>query len=310
MTYFDTSLRRLLAATLFAAMPAFAFAQPLATQTLVVDDGSSENTIGDNGQFIWFNRFTPPPTDYPLEITSVQVVFGSTGVSVGAAIDIYFFEDTDGDGDPGTGAVMLGMASETVQFNDNATFSMYSVAPVRYETPGDVLIGVVNRSGFEGNADFPAAIDQGTPQVRSWVGTWFAGDVPATPTFPADEQWGTIDSFGFPGNWMIRATYEEMVVAIEPGPDGQPRTHYLSNAYPNPFNPQANITLEVAEQQIVRIAVFDALGHEVATLFSGTLSAGPAHAFTIDGAGLPSGIYVVRVTGELFTVTRRVTLMK
>ena len=86
-----------------------------------------------------------------------------------------------------------------------------------FETAGDVLIGVVNRAGFEGNNDFPAAIDQGASQVRSWVGTWLAGDVPATPTFPADEQWGTIDDFGLPGNWMVRATYEEMAVAIEPG---------------------------------------------------------------------------------------------
>ncbi len=96
----------------------------------------------------------------------------------------------------------------------------------------------------------------------------------------------------------------------ENGPDGLPGTHNLSSAYPNPFNPQANFTLEVAEQQSVRIAVYDALGREVATLFNGTLTAGPAHEFTIDGAGLPSGIYVVRATGEQFTDALSVTLLK
>ncbi len=99
-------------------------------------------------------------------------------------------------------------------------------------------------------------------------------------------------------------------VAIEPGPDGLPGTHNLSTVYPNPFNPQANFTLEVAEQQNVRIAVYDALGREVATLFNGSLNAGTEHAFTIDGAGLPSGIYMVRAIGEQFTDVRQVTLMK
>ncbi|MDX1407439.1 MAG: T9SS type A sorting domain-containing protein [Saprospiraceae bacterium] len=101
-----------------------------------------------------------------------------------------------------------------------------------------------------------------------------------------------------------------VAVAIEPGPDGVPGTHNLSTVYPNPFNPQARFTLEVAEQQDVRIAVYDVLGREVATLYSGTLTAGPAHEFTIDGAGLPSGSYVIRAFGEHFSDTRSVTLMK
>ena len=89
-----------------------------------------------------------------------------------------------------------------------------------------------------------------------------------------------------------------------------PQDYLLSAPYPNPFNPQTNFTLEVAEHQSVRIAVYDALGREVATLFNGTLTAGTEHAFVIDGAGLPSGVYMVRATGEQFTAVRRVTLMK
>ena len=110
---------------------------------------------------------------------------------------------------------------------------------------------------------------------------------------------------------FVREVWDAVhTVAIEPGPDGLPGTHNLSAVYPNPFNPQANFTLEVAEQQSVRIAVYDALGREVATLFNGTLTAGTEHAFVIDGAGLPSGVYMVRATGEQFTDVRRVTLMK
>ena len=102
----------------------------------------------------------------------------------------------------------------------------------------------------------------------------------------------------------------QIVTAIEPGPDGTPGTHNLSAVYPNPFNPQARFTLEVAEQQNVNISVFDALGRQVALLHDGALGAGTTHQFRIDGANLPSGVYVVRAIGERFTDVRQMTLAK
>jgi uncharacterized repeat protein (TIGR01451 family) len=173
---------------------------------LTIDDGSSEDFIGDGGQFIWINRFTPAPGDFPFALTEVQAVFGTTMVTVGGAIDIVFHEDTDGDNDPGTGAVFLDSFSSTVQVADGATFNVYAIdPPVTFCGPGDVLVGVINRYGFEGFNDFPAGLDQTATQGRSWAATYLSGNAPAQPSYPADEQWGTIDSFGFPGNWVVRA---------------------------------------------------------------------------------------------------------
>ncbi|MCB1033615.1 MAG: DUF11 domain-containing protein [Acidobacteria bacterium] len=172
---------------------------------LVIDDGGGENSIGDNGQFIWINRFTPAPAQFPFAMTEVQAVFGMTMVTVGGAVDIVFHEDTDGDNDPGTGAVFRGVTAGTVQAADNATFSVYPInPPLAFCGPGDVLIGVINRYGSEGFNDFPARLDQTASQGRSWAASYLAGDAPAQPFYPADEQWGTIDSFGFPGNWIVR----------------------------------------------------------------------------------------------------------
>lgn len=174
---------------------------------LILDDGTAENQIGDVGQFIWINRFTPSPADFPFQLEEVQVAFGNNMVPLGGAIEIVIHEDTDGDNDPGTGASFLASYTDTVQANDGATFSVYALAPPLVLTgPGDVLIGIINRYGFEGNNDFPANLDQTASQGRSWAATYLAGDVPANPTYPADEQWGTIDSFGFPGNWIVRAS--------------------------------------------------------------------------------------------------------
>ncbi|GAB4183930.1 MAG: hypothetical protein Tsb002_06410 [Wenzhouxiangellaceae bacterium] len=177
------------------------------TVSLVLDDGGAETFIGDSGQFIWLNRFTPAAAEFPFQVEEIQVLLGTTLVTVGDPIQLLVYADTDGDGDPGTGAVLQGEFTDTVQFNDGVSFNVYTVpTPIRVDGPGDVLIAAVNRVGAEGTDDFPAAIDTTSSAGRSWVGSYLAGDVPAMPALPADEQWGTIDSFGFPGNWAIRAS--------------------------------------------------------------------------------------------------------
>ncbi|MFQ5584123.1 MAG: FlgD immunoglobulin-like domain containing protein, partial [Calditrichia bacterium] len=176
--------------------------------SLILDDGSRENSIGltAGGQFLWFNRFTPAPSDFPFTLEEVQILFGmGVGVNVGEEVDIYVYEDTDGDGDPGTGAVVLGQLNNAaVQFVDDVNFSVYAFPPTQINGPGDVLIAVVNRTAGIAAGTFPAAIDQTASQVRSWVGTYTVGDPPDPPTLPADDLWGTIDSFGLAGNWMVR----------------------------------------------------------------------------------------------------------
>ncbi len=155
---------------------------------------------------MWINRFTPDPGDFPFQLEDVSVVIGSIEVNVGDPIEIFIYEDTDGDGNPGTNATLLATFTDTVQFNDTFTFNVYSLPmAVDLNGPGDVLIGIVNRGGSEGFADSPAGLDTDSGSLgRSWVGSYNAGDVPANATLPADEQWGTIDSFGLPGNWLVR----------------------------------------------------------------------------------------------------------
>lgn len=91
---------------------------------------------------------------------------------------------------------------------------------------------------------------------------------------------------------------------------GVPGSHVLSNVYPNPFNPQAQFNLALSEEQDVSIAIFDVMGRQVATIHEGELSANQSHEFTVDGAGLASGAYMIRVVGENFAETRRITLLK
>ena len=76
-----------------------------------------------------------------------------------------------------------------------------------------------------------------------------------------------------------------------------PGTHLISSAYPNPFNPQSQFTLAVAQEQHVTAELFNTLGQRVAVLFDGTVEANQAQLVTIEGAGSDSWMYGVRVTG-------------
>ena len=99
-------------------------------------------------------------------------------------------------------------------------------------------------------------------------------------------------------------------VPTEPGPDGLPETHALSDVLPNPARTHAALTLTVARAQVVRLTVHDGLGRSVARLHDGPLAPGVEHRFTLDAGGLAAGVYVVRAVGEAFTDASLLTLTR
>lgn len=84
----------------------------------------------------------------------------------------------------------------------------------------------------------------------------------------------------------------------------------LSEAYPNPFNPQTQIELTVAQTQEIRVEAYNAQGQQVELLHEGVLEAHVSHTIRFDARSLPSGFYLIRATGSSETVTRMVTLVK
>lgn len=89
-----------------------------------------------------------------------------------------------------------------------------------------------------------------------------------------------------------------------------PATFSLSPIYPNPFNPEARFTLTVAQPQLVRVVLYDALGREVTVLHEGLLASGQPHAFELRGHDLISGLYLIQAAGETFSAIRPAMLVK
>lgn len=79
----------------------------------------------------------------------------------------------------------------------------------------------------------------------------------------------------------------------------------LSEAFPNPAQTDVHFTLAVPFRQRVRATVFDALGREVQTIYSGLIDATGPQTLTITTTALASGTYLLRITGASVKATRR-----
>ena len=99
-------------------------------------------------------------------------------------------------------------------------------------------------------------------------------------------------------------------VNILPDPNSiAPTSFYLSNNYPNPFNPVTKIKYGVPYDYQVSIIVYDILGNEVQVLQNGIQSEGN-YELEFNGSSLPSGVYYLRMKAGGFIVTRKMLLIK
>ena len=105
-----------------------------------------------------------------------------------------------------------------------------------------------------------------------------------------------------------------VTVTLPPGPTSAEREELpaevaLLGNYPNPFNPETTIRYALPRAGMVRLAVYDLLGREVATLVDELQPAG-RHAARFHGDDLQSGVYAYRLhTGDK-EVVRTMVLVK
>jgi len=84
----------------------------------------------------------------------------------------------------------------------------------------------------------------------------------------------------------------------------------INKLYPNPFNPQLNISFFLPTEEYVSVTIFNVLGERVATLFDNhNISAG-FHDLTWDSAQYPSGMYFVKVKTSSTIDVKKALLVK
>jgi ligand-binding sensor domain-containing protein len=85
--------------------------------------------------------------------------------------------------------------------------------------------------------------------------------------------------------------------------------YYLSNNYPNPFNPTTKIEIKILMSGYTQVIVYDILGKEIITLLNSFKQAGN-YEVEFNGNNLPSGVYFYRIISGNYSETKKMVLLK
>jgi hypothetical protein len=104
------------------------------------------------------------------------------------------------------------------------------------------------------------------------------------------------------------------MVSVKYESSNVPNNYYLSNNYPNPFNPSTTIKFGLPEQSEVTLSIFNVLGQKVLELTEKNLAAG-IHSYNFNATQLTSGIYIYSIhatgaSGKNFVQSKKMMLLK
>ena len=218
-----------------------------------------------------------------------------------------------------------------VRFNDGATLGWDAddfskqlppvtdyalIAPVGLGYEGGVeLKAVESRASLQGSTSVPVAF------MASGAGTFtLAVDLALLPAdwqvrltdaltgATADLRAGAYTFTAEAGDWTERFTLT--IASATTAGEGGAAAFALTAVSPNPAAGRASLTLTTTASERVTAEVFDALGRRVTTIYDGQVSAGASTALVVETGALAPGAYVVRVSGETFTESRRLTVVR
>jgi len=183
---------------------------------------------------------------------------------------------------------------------------------VELTSPKGTTVRLHNRTG--------GAIDD----IVTWYDLETEPDGPGTmDDFAGDGAQGTWELFvsdnagydtGTLHSWGLRIVTPPVTPVADEIVTDVPRTHFLAQNFPNPFNPVTHVRFGLPRPSQVDVSVYNVAGQRVAVLASGPYEAG-VHAVSWDGTdgkghSVASGIYFCRMKAEDFTATQRMVLMK
>ena len=111
------------------------------------------------------------------------------------------------------------------------------------------------------------------------------------------------------GKKAIGAAIVSGTVSVQDEEPTLPAVYGLDQNYPNPFNPATVIAYRLPVAAVVKLAVYDMLGREVALLVNEVKAPG-TYTTQFDGAGLASGTYVYRLAAGGHVESRKMLLIR
>jgi Secretion system C-terminal sorting domain len=102
---------------------------------------------------------------------------------------------------------------------------------------------------------------------------------------------------------------ENYLVQTSVDVNGRPTKFYLSQNFPDPFNPTTKISYQIAKANYVELCVYDLLGREVAILAKGYRKTGN-YTVIFNGSNLSSGVYIYKLKSGDFISVKKMLLIK
>ena len=89
-----------------------------------------------------------------------------------------------------------------------------------------------------------------------------------------------------------------------------PKSFYLSQNHPNPFNSETTIHFGVEKQNRVALTVYNLLGQKMVTLINDEVYLPGHYTIHFNASNLPSGLYVYRIEMENFRAIRKMVILE
>lgn len=121
-----------------------------------------------------------------------------------------------------------------------------------------------------------------------------------------------LTSIGFPITFSIPGMLTELtlpVTGINQQSGSIPESFELHQNYPNPFNPSTKIEFDVPVNDYVILRIFNSEGREIAQLVNEMLQAG-SYSVKFNAENLPSGVYYCKLESGVFSIVKKMMLLK
>jgi hypothetical protein len=114
----------------------------------------------------------------------------------------------------------------------------------------------------------------------------------------------------FSGTYQIWMKILDLHILTVKDNSSSPEYFELKQNFPNPFNPETNITFSIPQRMFTSLKIYDLLGREKAVLVNSVIESGTHTIKFTPDKSFPSGVYVYRLLSGSFNSSKKLILIK